>query len=254
MTVEIQKKPGLETLRAAIRCLEGHSDRRRKVLPFGISGIDRWLPGGGLALGALHEVAGGGNDALHGAAAAQFCADIAARTRGRVLWIVTRQDMFAPSLKQVGLSARRIIYVEAGSDIDVLACFEEGLRHGGLGAVVGEVSRLSMTASRRLQLAAETSGSLGIAIRRRRQSGDADDFGQPTASVTRWRVSVLPSGSLPVPGVGCSHWRLELVRARAGGCTDFEVEACDGKGRLSLPAALVDQSDQEAAGERRARA
>ncbi|MEW9299575.1 MULTISPECIES: ImuA family protein [Acetobacter] len=211
MTAETQKKPGLETLRAAISRLEGHSDRRRKVLPFGVREIDSRLPGGGLALGALHEVAGGGNDALHSAAAGQFCAGIAARTRGKVLWIVTRQDVFAPSLKQVGLSARRTIFVEAGSDVDVLACFEEGLRHGGLGAVVAEVARLSMTASRRLQLAAETSGSLGIAIRRWRRQTDAADFGQPTASVTRWRVSVLPSVPLPVPGVGRPRWLLELI-------------------------------------------
>ena len=82
----------------------------------------------------------------------------------------------------------------------LLACFEEGLRHGGLGAVVAEVARLSMTASRRLQLAAESSGAIGIAIRRWRRQTEAADFGQPTASVTRWRVSVLPS--TPVAGAG----------------------------------------------------
>ncbi|MCG0999337.1 ImuA family protein [Acetobacter persici] len=264
MTAEIHKKPGLETLRAAISRLEGYSDRRRTVLPFGVREIDSRLPGGGLALGSLHEVAGGGNDALHSAAAGQFCAGIAARTRGKVLWIVTRQDVFAPSLKQVGLSARRTIFVEASSDVDVLACFEEGLRHGGMGAVVAEVARLSMTASRRLQLAAETSGSLGIAIRRWRRQTDAADFGQPTASVTRWRVSVLPSVSLPVPGVGRPRWLLELIRARAGECADFEVEACDAKGRLApcipvadrlaLPATLADRPDQETTWARRARA
>src|ERR1700720_4514807 len=46
----------------------------RAVLPFGIKEIDRHLPGGGLALGALHEVAGGGNGAIDGAAAALFAA------------------------------------------------------------------------------------------------------------------------------------------------------------------------------------
>ena len=61
-------------------------------------GIDRVLPGGGLALGALHEVAGGGNGAIDGAAAALFAAGIAARTKGKVLWCVTRQDLFAPAL------------------------------------------------------------------------------------------------------------------------------------------------------------
>jgi len=58
---------------------------------------------------------------------------------------------------------------------------EEGLRHGGLAAVVGEVACLSMTASRRLQLAAEDTGSIGIALRRWRGQTDAVDFGQPTA-------------------------------------------------------------------------
>ena len=37
----------------------------------------------------------------------------------------------------------------------MLACFEEGLRHGGLAGVVAEVAKLPMTPSRRLQLAAE---------------------------------------------------------------------------------------------------
>ncbi|MFT8775134.1 MAG: ImuA family protein [Gluconacetobacter liquefaciens] len=247
-------RPPLEALRDQIRRLEGSATRRRVVLPFGIRDIDRRLPGGGLPLGALHEVAGGGNDALHSAAAGQFAAGIAARTKGKVLWIVTRQDLFAPALKQVGLGGSRVIYVEAGADQDVLACFEEGLRHGGLGAVVAEVARLSMTTSRRLQLAAETSGALGIAVRRWRRQTEAADFGQPTASVTRWRISVLPSESLPVPGVGRARWLLELIRARAGESADFEVEACDGKGRLSLPAAVADGPDQEKAGRRRTRA
>ena len=78
----------------------------------------------------------------------------------------------------------------------ILACFEEGLRHGGLGGVVGEVGRLAMTPSRRLQLAAETTGTIGIAIRRWRRPAEAADFGQPTASTTRWRVTALPASPL----------------------------------------------------------
>ena len=96
-----------------------------------------------------------------------------------------------------------------------------------------------MTANRRLQLAAEGSGTIGIAIRRWRRPAEAADFGQPTASVTRWRVSALPSIPLPVPGVGRPRWQFELIRCRAGESADFEVEACDAKGRLALPSGLV---------------
>jgi protein ImuA len=244
--------PIVEELRARILRLEGAAARRRLVLPFGVKEIDRHLPGGGLALGALHEVAGGGNGAIDGAAAALFAAGIAARTRGRVLWCVIRQDLFAPAIAQAGLVPDRVIYVEAGDEKAVLACFEESLRHGGLAAVVAEVARLSMTASRRLQFAAESSGAIGIATRRWRRHTEAADFGQPTASVTRWRVTVLPATPLPVPGVGRARWQVELIRCRAGESADFEVEACDAKGRLALPSDLVHGPGAKEIGRRRA--
>ncbi|WP_024921353.1 MULTISPECIES: ImuA family protein [unclassified Afipia] len=228
-------------LRERIARLETNSARDRQVLPFGVAMMDHVLPGGGLALGALHEVAGGGNGVLHGAAAALFAAGIAARMRGQVLWCVTRPDLFAPALAQAGLAPDRVIYVEAGDDKAVLACFEEGLRHGGLAAVVAEVARLSMTASRRLQLSAESSGTLGVAIRRWRRQTEAADFGHPTAAVTRWRVTALPSSPLPVPGVGRARWQIELIRCRAGDSAEFELEACDAQGRLAVPSDLADR-------------
>ncbi|WP_258163135.1 ImuA family protein [Rhizobium sp. TH2] len=110
----------------------------------------------------------------------------------------------------------RVIYVEAGDERALPACMEEGLRSG---AVVGEVARLPMAISRRLQLAAESSGTTGIVIRRWRRGPEASDFGQPTASVTRWL--------------------LELIRCRAGESADFEVEAPDAKGRIALPADMA---------------
>ncbi len=54
-----------------------------------------------------------------------------------------------------------------------------------------------MTASRRLQLAAEGSGVIGLALRRWRRRAEASEFKYPTASVTRWRVSALPSARYP---------------------------------------------------------
>jgi protein ImuA len=231
-----------EALRADIAKIEAGRRVDKEVLAFGLPQIDAHLPAGGLALGALHEVAGGGAGAIDGSASALFAAGIAARTKGQVLWCVTRQDLFAPSLAQAGLSPDRVIHVEAGDEKSVLACFEEGLRHGGLGAVVGEVARLSMTASRRLQLAAEGSGTLGIAVRRWRRQTEAADFGQPTAATTRWRVTALPSTPLPAPGVGRARWFVELIRCKAGECADFELEACDETGRLALPADLSDRS------------
>ena len=232
----------LDAVRERIRQIEAADRVCHGTLAFGVAEIDARLSPGGLALGALHEVAGGGNGAIDGAAAALFTAGIMARTSGKILWCVTRRDLFAPALAQAGLHSDRVIYADVGDETSVLACFEEGLRHGGLGGVVGEVAKLSMTVSRRLQLVAEQSGTLAIAIRRWRRMTEASDFGQPTASVTRWRVSALPSKTLPVPGIGRPRWLVELIRARAGECADFIVDACDDQGRLALSTELADRS------------
>ena len=53
---------------------------------------------------------------------------MAARSRGKVLWCLTRADLFAPAFAQAGLVPDRVIYVEVGDDKTVLACMEEGLR------------------------------------------------------------------------------------------------------------------------------
>lgn len=230
-------------LRERISALEGGVAKQAGYLPFGVPEIDRILPGGGLAHGALHEFAGGGSGTVDGAAAALFAAGIAARTKGKIAWCLTRPDLFFPALAQAGPHPDRVVFVEGDKEEDVLSSMEECLSFGGLGVVVGELVRLPMTASRRLQLAAEKTGTMAIAVRRWRRQTEANDFGQPTASTTRWRVSVLPSHELPVPGLGRARWLLELMRSRAGECAEFDIGACVDKGRIHLSSRSADRSN-----------
>jgi len=233
----------LADLRERIASLQGVGVKGAGSLPFGVAEIDRIFPCGGLAYGALHEFAGGGSGTVDGAAAALFAAGVAARTPGKIVWCLTRPDLFFPALAQAGLHPDRVIFVEGDKDEDVLSSMEEALGYGGLGAVVGELVRLPMVASRRLQLAAERTGTMGIVVRRWRRQIEANDFGQPTASLTRWRVSVLPSEPLPVPGIGRARWLLELIRSRAGECAEFEIGACDGQGRIHISAGSGNRSN-----------
>ena len=227
----------LEDLRARIAGIEQAGRPRRPVLPFGVPAIDRHLPQGGLPGGALHEIWGDGSDA-QGAAAALFAAGVLARMEGPVLWCLRARDLFAPALAGVGLHP--VLYAETGDEKMVPLCLEEGLRCADLAGVVGEVSRLAMTASRRLQLAAETSGVAAFLIRRDPRGGAA--LAEPSAAVTRWRIDAAPSASLPVPGAGRARWRVELLRCRAGEGAAWEVETCDAQGHLALAAELADRS------------
>jgi protein ImuA len=218
-------------------------------IALGIEAIDQALPTGGIRLGALHEAASAGPDTEHAAAATLFAAGILARLEGPVLWVLRQADLFAPGLAGAGLQPNRIVFAEAGKD--VLPVMEEGLRHAGLAAVVAEhTGRLSLVASRRLQLAAEQAGILAILIRRS-PSFDDPVLNEPTAAVTRWRIAALPSPpALPhapdTPGLGRARWKLDLTRCRGGEPGSWIVEACDATGRLGLVSDTANRSSRAA--------
>jgi protein ImuA len=115
----------LAALKASIARI-GRSENARSaaVLPFGISAIDPRLPGGGLAVGALHEVAGGGTAVEHLGAATLMVAGCLTRRSGAVLWVLEQSDLFAPALDAVGLGPDRVIYAEAGKPQTVLLAME----------------------------------------------------------------------------------------------------------------------------------
>jgi protein ImuA len=156
--------------------------------------------------------------------------------------------LFAPGLACAGLHPARLVFAEAGKD--VLAAMEEGLAHPGLAAVVGEFSgRLTLVASRRLQLGAEKSGVMATLLRRSRTFDDPM-LAQPSAAVSSWRITALPSRPpLPhapsVPGLGRALWRLDLTRCRGGEPGSWIVEACDATGHLALVADLAHGSVAE---------
>lgn len=117
----------LDELRERISALEGGAARLAGTMPFGVAEIDAVLPRGGLAFGTLHEFAGGGAGTVDGAAAALCAAGIAARTKGPIVWCLTRPDLFFPALAQVGLHPDPVIFVESDTEVEVLANMEEGL-------------------------------------------------------------------------------------------------------------------------------
>lgn len=231
----------LAALRAEVRAIESAGRAsERGCLPFDIGALDDKLAGGGLACAALHEISGAQPSLSDDAAATLFITGIAARLSTEthdapVLWALSRRDLFAPGLAQAGLGPNRLIQAECRSDEEVLAVMEDALRHGGLAAVVGEVGRAAMAATRRLQLAAEEGGTTALMLRLWRK-GNEDPLCVPSAAVTRWRIACAPSTPLPVEGIGRPRWHVDLTRQRGGDPFHILLEATDAEGRLALPA------------------
>jgi len=243
--------PSVAELRRLVGRLDGIDDgHRRTALPFGIPAIDQRL-GGGLATSVLHEATGETPTPGDEAAATAFVASLATRlATAPVLWVGRQRELHAPGIAQLGLHPDRLIRVDARDDAAVLAAMEEALRHGGLSAVVGEIARAGMTATRRLQLAVEARSVTALLLRRHR-AADAP-FAEPSAAFSRWSLAALPSLPLPVGGVGRPRWRLTLVRQRGGEGDQWIVEGCDATGRIALAADAGDRADRPRIAGRRA--
>lgn len=216
-----------EALVARIRRLErGHDGgMSARTAPLGCAVLDDHLPGGALALGRVHELVGEARSEVRDAAVFGFACALLTRIaphQTTILWCARRANVLggAPSVRglvSLGLDPGRVVFVDAGDEADRLWAMEEGLSTPGLGAVVAELDparRGEVTASRRLQLAAEKSGVTGL-ILRPRLSTQAGACGRVPISVeTRWRVAAAPSpfelhDLRPV-------WDVTLERARRG--------------------------------------
>ncbi|HVH75306.1 MAG TPA: damage-inducible protein [Stellaceae bacterium] len=252
----------LSSLRERVRQIERGAAARHGAVPLGLAAIDRALAGGGLLRGAVHEIFGAGGDEEDGALPAAFAAHLLSRLAppagdsGAVLWCLARPDLYGPGLAALGLDPARLVLVRAPRDELLLMAIEEGLRPSGVAAVAGEIGRLDMTASRRLQLAAEHSGVTLLLLRRWRSGEEAArERERPSAAATRWRVAALPSRSAAgEPGVGSPRWRVELLRCRGGRPAQWDVEVADAPGALSVAAAMADRPAPDDLLERRRRA
>jgi protein ImuA len=212
-----------------------------RIMPFGLSELDGRLGGGGLRGGALHEATAQSCSLADDAATTLFLAGVAGREAlrvgGPVLWASCRNDLYAPGLAQAGLSSANVIHAQPRDDEAVLAVVEDAVRDGTPSAVVAEIGRMSMVATRRLQLVA-ADADIPVLVLRRRRNLEQDPLAEPSAAWTRWRIGSAPSERLDVAGVGRPRWSIELARQRGGEPFSVILEGCDETGCLAVPAAL----------------
>jgi protein ImuA len=226
-------RPKLDALRRRIETLESKgAPEARAGLVFALGPLT-------IAPGALHEIRlceWRDAPAALGFALA-ISGKIAARTRKPAVWVreprgyISVGRAYACGLSSFGVDPEDVIVVSPQNAKEALWATEEAAGASGVGAVVSEFLKphglLDLTATRRLQLAAEASGTTPIFLR---SAGDA----KPSAARTRWRIAAAPSASdsYDLKASGNPRWRVELEKCRAGGRGAWVLEWDDETGEL----------------------
>jgi len=231
----------VEELKAKIGKIErGRSAEAGALTLDGGGALDRALPWGGLARGALHEIA-----AVEPGAGIAFAVALAARAAGlagSLVWITTKLGEietglpYPPGLTTLGLDPARLIHVRAGRNVDALWAAEESLRAAKPAAVLIEAEAVNLVAGRRLQLAAEAGGGIGLLLRSAKRK-DA------SGALSRWQVA--PATAPPTESARAG-WHLVLAARGAAPMEWPLVEWDHATHRFRVAAALSDRSDRAA--------
>jgi protein ImuA len=155
---------------------------------FGLGVIERSFPNGVFPTGAVHELISHGSQ--HAAATSGFIAAVLGKTMqqgGVGVWISLKRTVFPPALKFFGIDPDRIIFIDVKNEKDLLWMVEECLKCKALTAVVAELKEISLTESRRLQLAVEQSRVTGLMHRMNPVAVNN------TACTARWECAAVES-------------------------------------------------------------
>lgn len=216
MNIASSSSSTIDTLRALNEQIQRFERARRgnvatDRISSGYLELDRWLPDRGLSRGILVEwlasQRGSGAVTLALTTARQACA------HDRSLIVVDRTNSFyPPAALGLGIDNARLVLVRPDNDEDEAWAVDQSLRCEGVGAVLCWPQRLDDHTFRRWQLAAESSGAIGLLIRSEQARRE------PTWADVRLLVTPRPSASA---------WRVGLTALRCRGASalpDIELE------------------------------
>ncbi len=212
--------------RASYRCAP-QSDITLNGLP----GLERLLGEAGWPRGCLVEWLAEGRGT--GSTGLALWASREAWRDNLLVVIDSQRELHATAAVPFAVDLSRAVFVRPKHPLDALWSLEQVLRTRGIGAVVCDVEKLSSQACRRLQLAAEIGGGLGILLR------PAQARGQPSFAEYRFLVQPLPPPNKSDAAVS-RRWRVELLRARRQFAEkSVVVELSNGQDGLRMAAELA---------------
>ena len=224
-----------------------------EVFSTGLRELDAHL-GGGLRREAVHEVFA--TETGQAQAADGFALGLALRSEPKSLvWVMQTRAFsetgapYGPGVEDWGLETSSLILVTVRDTAHLLSAGEEALASGAADAVLlsswGEGPAFTLTASRRLALAAARGRSTGFFVR-------AAASPAPSAAETRWRVRAASSTPLEAQAPGLPALAVELLRTRSGAPSGEWIVEWDREARTfaaqAAPRGLVSLPADRAAG------
>lgn len=217
--------------------LQGYKPPSRAAIAIDLGAVNQAFPYHTFPTGAIHEFLTASPSGK--AATSGFIMGIIAKLAsgpGVTLWISPSGNIFPPALVVYGIQPDKIIFLELEKELDRLWAMEEALKCDGLAAVICETPNLSFTASRRFQLAAQSSGVTGFVLRHNPRHAAT------TACIARWQItSTHTDPGNDLPGIGFPRWKVELLKIRNGKPGTWQIEFAARQFKTIIDTPLTEQ-------------
>lgn len=223
--------PTLDILRRKLVQLERtHSRGDAGVVSSGCGPVDKLLLEKGLRWGTVTEWLSAGQGTGAGTLAF-LAAREACRHGGTLVVLDSHGEFYPPAAARLGIDLQRLVVVHPATTADEHWALDQALRCRGVAAVLAWPEKLDGRTFRRLQLAAEEGGGLGLFIR-----SDAARHVPSWADVRLW---IEPAPMSPGENLR-RRLRIWLLHCRGGsrGCS-VDVEIDDKTHSVHLVAPLA---------------
>jgi protein ImuA len=211
--------------------------RKREIFSSGLNALDEVAPFGGFRFGGIHELLFGefggdvkryvrsskfhplpnpppdyrerGKKGKSPVTSPKFLGMVLARaaqkaSHGAIVWSDPRRELNPTAISLAGIDLRRLILLRPRNSVQKISALAECLRCRGVSVVVAQLGRLSDIEARRLQLAAECGGGIGIFLRPMTTHA-ASNY----AAATRWLVRPALEGE-------AQCWTIQLLHGHGG--------------------------------------
>jgi len=157
--------------------------RERPKIVTGLPAIDMLPPGQGFSLGVVHEFI---SATYNPPVLLPVILARAASKLGWIVWCDFSRQFYPPAAAMLGLPLDRLLILRARKQKEEFWAATEILRCQGIAACVLPLTQLTALQARRLQLASEKGGGIGVVLR------SAKAASHPYAAATRWLITPLP--------------------------------------------------------------